>query len=164
MKNNIWRNFHSNLHSYTQYLHYWICNNEQFQTFWTVQNQYPLTLNTLLASGWYIFCFGNKLGTFKWESFDLIKICKIRHCWIVINSCHDDVIKWKHFPRYWPFGRRIHRSPVNSPRSFCVFFDPRPNKRLSKQLWGRWFETHSPPLWRHSNALNNPGYWQKHIT
>ena len=28
---------------------------------------------------------------------------------------HDDVIKWKLFPRYWPFVRRIHRSPVNSP-------------------------------------------------
>ena len=28
--------------------------------------------------------------------------------------CHDDVIKWKHFPRYWPFVRGIHRSPVNS--------------------------------------------------
>ena len=32
------------------------------------------------------------------------------------SACrHDDVIKWKHFPRYWPFVRRIHRSPVNSP-------------------------------------------------
>ena len=28
---------------------------------------------------------------------------------------HDDVIKWKHFPRYCPFVRGIHRSPVNSP-------------------------------------------------
>ena len=27
---------------------------------------------------------------------------------------HDDVFKWKHFPRYWPFVRGIHRSPVNS--------------------------------------------------
>ena len=27
---------------------------------------------------------------------------------------HDDVIKWKHFPRHWPFVRGIHRSPVNS--------------------------------------------------
>ena len=27
---------------------------------------------------------------------------------------HDDVIKWKHFLRYWPFVRGIHRSPVNS--------------------------------------------------
>ena len=30
-------------------------------------------------------------------------------CW------HDDVIKWEHFPRYWPFMWGIHRSPVNSP-------------------------------------------------
>ena len=28
---------------------------------------------------------------------------------------YDDVIKWKHFPRYWPFVQGIHRSPVNSP-------------------------------------------------
>ena len=28
---------------------------------------------------------------------------------------HDDVTKWNHFPRYWPFVRGIHRSPVNSP-------------------------------------------------
>ena len=28
---------------------------------------------------------------------------------------HDDVIKWKHFPRYWPFVREIYSSPVNSP-------------------------------------------------
>ena len=32
-----------------------------------------------------------------------------------IETCHDDVIKWKHFPRYWPFVRGIHRSTVNSP-------------------------------------------------
>ena len=31
------------------------------------------------------------------------------------ESCHDDVIKWKHFPGYWPFVRGILRSPVNSP-------------------------------------------------
>ena len=30
-------------------------------------------------------------------------------------QCHDDVIKWKHFPRYSPFVRGIQRSPVNSP-------------------------------------------------
>ena len=32
-----------------------------------------------------------------------------------IISQHDDVIKWNHFPRYWPFVWGIHRSPVNSP-------------------------------------------------
>ena len=26
------------------------------------------------------------------------------------NDPHDDVIKWKHFPRNWPFVRGIHRS------------------------------------------------------
>ena len=28
---------------------------------------------------------------------------------------NDDVIKWIHFPSYWPFVRGIHLSPVNSP-------------------------------------------------
>ena len=50
---------------------------------------------------------------------------------------YDDVIKWKHFSRYWLFVRVIHLSPVNSPhkrpvtRSVHVFFDLRLNKRLS---------------------------------
>ena len=68
---------------------------------------------------------------------------------------HDDVIKWKHFPRYRPFVRGIHWSPVNSPRKgqwrgdlmlslICAL-----NKRLSKQLWGWLFETPSRSLWRH---------------
>ena len=33
----------------------------------------------------------------------------------LLSINHDDVIKWKHCPRYWPFVRGIHRSPVNSP-------------------------------------------------
>ena len=32
-----------------------------------------------------------------------------------VNDHHDDVIKWKHFPPYWPFVRGIHRSPLNYP-------------------------------------------------
>ena len=32
-----------------------------------------------------------------------------------LDQKHDDVIKWKHFQRYWPFVRGIHRSPVNFP-------------------------------------------------
>ena len=43
---------------------------------------------------------------------------------------HDDVIKWKHFPRYWSFVWGIRRSPVNSPHLsqwrgafvFCLIF------------------------------------------
>ena len=33
----------------------------------------------------------------------------------MITIDHDDIIKWKHFPRNWPFVWRIHRTPVNSP-------------------------------------------------
>ena len=33
----------------------------------------------------------------------------------LFQNNHDDLIKWKHFPRYWRFVRGIHRSPVNSP-------------------------------------------------
>ena len=59
---------------------------------------------------------------------------------IMAMALHDDVIKWKQFPRYWPLMP-----------SFDVFFDLYPNKRLRKQSWGWWFETLSRPLWRHCN-------------
>ena len=38
-------------------------------------------------------------------------------------------------------------------RSFGVFFDLRPNKRLSKQSWGWWTETPWRSFWRHCNEL-----------
>ena len=66
----------------------------------------------------------------------------------------DDVIKWKHFQRYWPFVRGIQRSPVKSPhkgqwRGALIFDD----ERLSKQPWGWWFETPSHPFWCHRNDV-----------
>ena len=60
--------------------------------------------------------------------------------------------KGKHFPRYWQFVRGIHRSQRPVTRSFDVFFDMHPNKRLSKQSWGWRFETPAHPLWRHCNG------------
>ena len=47
--------------------------------------------------------------------------------------------------------------PTQRPvtRSFDVYFDMRPNKRLSKQSWGWWFETLSHPFWRNRNARHN---------
>ena len=70
---------------------------------------------------------------------------------------HYDVIKWKHFPFYWPFVRGIHRWPVNSPhrpvtQSFDVFFGQLLDTRLRKRWWCWWFETPSRPLWRHCNV------------
>ena len=49
------------------------------------------------------------------------------------NTIHDDVIKWKYFPRYWAFVRGIEpvtgEFPSHRPvtRSFDVFFDLRLN-------------------------------------
>ena len=71
---------------------------------------------------------------------------------------HYNVIKWKHFPRYWPFVRGIRRSPVKSPHKgqwrgalifslICAL-----NKRLSKQSWGCWFGTQTRSSWRLSNG------------
>ena len=68
------------------------------------------------------------------------------------SAGQDNVIKWKQFPRHWPFVRVIHRwirrtNPVT--RSFDVFFYRRPNVPLSQQRWGWWFDTSLCPLWRH---------------
>ena len=48
--------------------------------------------------------------------------CKMVSLWnagpatkLTMAATHDEVIKWKRFPRYWPFVRGIYRSPVNSP-------------------------------------------------
>ena len=43
--------------------------------------------------------------------------CSICHhcCQLSCFILPDDVIKWKHFPSYWPFVWGIHRWPVNSP-------------------------------------------------
>ena len=68
---------------------------------------------------------------------------KLFQCHLV--SMHDDVIKWKHFPRYWPFVRGIHRSPVNSPhkgqwcgdlmfRLFCAWINGWANNREAGDL------------------------------
>ena len=63
--------------------------------------------------------------------------CQAKH------SCHrrgrlkwdDNVVKWKHFPRYWPFVRGSHRwisLTKASDAELWYFFDLRLNKPLSK--------------------------------
>ena len=54
--------------------------------------------------------------------FEWIAILDNLHIWArhssefkTVVTFHDDVTKWKHFPRYWPFVPGIYRSPVNSP-------------------------------------------------
>ena len=54
-------------------------------------------------------CFHVNLHVLGLKSVDFLS------CIVIKSVTHDDVIKWKHFPRYWPFVRGIHRSTVNSP-------------------------------------------------
>ena len=87
-------------------------------------------------------------------------VCGFVLCFVWI---HDDVVRWKHFPRYWPFVRGIHQWPANSPHKvrwygalrflmlFVLFFYLHLNKRLSKLSRRRWLETPSRSLWHHFN-------------
>ena len=61
-------------------------------------------------------------------------------------NLHDDVTKWKYFPRYWPFVRGIHRSPhtkASDAELLCFLWYP----QLSKQWRRWWFETLPRSLW-----------------
>ena len=77
-------------------------------------------------------CLHKPFFSYIW--FDTYEVLMWRHCydfgflshrlmaviwhssclWALRHASHNDVIKWKHYPRYWPFVRGIHRSPVNS--------------------------------------------------
>ena len=59
-------------------------------------------------------CEGNTESGFpsQWAS-NTESACMSWHHYALLWH-HDDVMKWTHFPRYWPFVRGIHRSPVNS--------------------------------------------------
>ena len=86
------------------------------------------------------------LDSFKWMESE---INMINRKISVTNRCGCELwrIKWKHFQRYWPFVRVIHRLPVNSPHKGQW------RGSLMVSLWGRWFETPSRPLWRPSNGM-----------
>ena len=68
----------------------------------------------------------------------LVMICLPR------ASEHDNVIKWKHFSRYWPFVRGIARSPVASHKGLwrgtlmfslnCAWTNGRANNRGAGDL------------------------------
>ena len=71
-----------------------------------------------------IFLFKNmwlKISSAKWRPFGFTDVSFL----LIILMCrffcqdhrksHNDAIKWKHFPRHWPFVRGIQRPPVDSP-------------------------------------------------
>ena len=111
-------------------------------------------LDTHIGCIFYIYiyicvylCMCVRLWLWHWTRFS---IWRCGHQW------HDDVIKWNHFPRYCPFVRWIHRSPVNSPHKdqwrgalmftlICVWING----------WVNNLKTLSCPFWRNSNGVAN---------
>ena len=80
---------------------------------------------------------------------------------------------WRHQMAWWRHQMKkisallaicAGNSPASVTRSFDVFFDLCLNKRLRKQSWGWWFETLSPPLWRHCNVNGKPRKISRHFT
>ena len=74
----------------------------------------------------YLFIFPQIISICEWSipwtlcksamEVESISMCCIGYVIASTStSMHGDVIQWKHFPRYWPFVREIHRSPANSP-------------------------------------------------
>ena len=66
---------------------------------------------------------------------------------LFISTYYDDVIQWKHFPRYWPFVRGNHRSPMDTPHKgqwlgalmlslFCAWANGWANNRGAVDLRG----------------------------
>ena len=89
---------------------------------------FDLHLNIWLSKqswGWWshYHCNGNKIAyninvliKLDWNCYTTEPLEHlVSTSWLGSKWRHDDVIKWEHFPRYWPFVRGIHRSTVNSP-------------------------------------------------
>ena len=56
------------------------------------------------------------LGSTFWGKCNILADERVWFTTLGNEVHHDDVIKWKHFPRDWPFVRGIHRSTANSPQ------------------------------------------------
>ena len=71
---------------------------------WDIQNNYGLPYSVTCPS----------MGTDPGSLNPGTRRSLVPWLWDPRILMHNDVIKWKHFPRYWPFVRGIQRSPVSS--------------------------------------------------
>ena len=105
--------------------------------------------------------------TMEWRLIWDVRTLMWRHC----NDMASNATMHFCIPTWWhhqmeTFSALLAICAGNSPvpgefptqrpvtRSFDVYFDLRPNKRLSKQPWGWWFETPTRSLWRQCNEHN----------
>ena len=71
-------------------------------------------------------------------AIDIIRIM-LHHFLLYKTPClHDDFVTWNYIPRYWPFVKGNHRSPM-MPMDNIFFVSP--DKLLMTQLSCQCFET-----------------------
>ena len=102
-------------------------------------------------------CYGRRYVRIKHQQRDTV-------AWVLLININDTLNgnQWHDTPS---IVLELHRYMMTSSNGnifrvtghlcgeFDVFFDLRPNQRLSKQSWGWWFETPSRSLWRHCNEI-----------
>ena len=115
-------------------------------------------ISTSILYGMHFFIYAKTVATVnvthRWRGCSLhpIVLCVLswwRHQMETFSALLAICAGYSPVPGKFPTQR-----PVT--RSFDVYFDLHPNKRLSKQSCGWWFETPSRPLWRHRNKFTCP--------
>ena len=114
--------------------------------------------HAIISKKFVLAIFPSVLIIYPCEEINYVSSTEFMKLGIQPYSNNDDVIKWKHFPRYWPFVRGMRRWLVisltqASDAEFDVFLNLCLNKRLSKQSRHRWLETLSRWLWRHGDVF-----------
>ena len=85
---------------------------------------------------------------------------------ITMDFYNDDVIKSKHFPRYWPFVRGIHRSPVNYPQKSrwhgaFIFFLSAPEWTVEQTIARLVIQDNIAPIMMQPDNTN--GMWDRSL-
>ena len=81
---------------------------------YSIISQSGITQLLIRAYCAYEYCAGHQVDKFSRKAVQSAPY-KSTTGKALCRGIHYDVIKWKHFPHYWPFVRGIPRSPVNSP-------------------------------------------------
>ena len=131
----------------------------------TVFEQHIDGVSSELANPCYTYL--SFVATYESNYFLIYSTFYVCYLWIHVMTSSNENTWWRHHMKTFSALQALcaGNSPVTGEfpaqrpvtRSFDVFFDLRLNKLLSKQSWGRWSETQSSPLWRHSNDF--PRYW-----
>ena len=145
---------------------------------WTKMTRYFMMTSSnsnkfrVTGQNWYLNeCYHNTKFRFAIKLNGHVNHSYISYYMNLAMTCYDDVIKWKHFQRYWPFVGGNSPVPGELPAqrpvtwSFDAFFDRCLNKRLSKQSFGWSFEAPSRSLWRHCNDQHvGPFVWSTSLS